>query len=90
MCLQACDLLQGLIPSKEDKGMLSAVHLEKLFIFALMWSIGALMELDDRAKMEEFFSTHESKLQLPPVQEGETIFEYVVDHNGKFSFNYLS
>ena len=46
--LQACDLLEGLIPSKEEKGVLSAAHLGKLFIFCLMWSIGALMELDDR------------------------------------------
>ena len=81
--LQACDLLQGLIPSKEEKGVLPAGHLEKLFIFALMWSIGALMELEDRAKMEEFLVNHESQLNLPPIQEGETIFEYVVDDNGQ-------
>ena len=41
------------------------------------------MELDDRAKIETFLQSHESGLDLPPVQEGETIFEYVVDSNGK-------
>ena len=45
--------------------------------------IGALMELDDRAKMETFMASHESNLSLPPTQDGETIFEYVVDSNGK-------
>ena len=48
MSLQACDLLDGLIPSKEDRGVLEADHLGKIFIFALMWSIGSLLELDDR------------------------------------------
>ena len=44
------------------------------------------MELDDRAKIETFLQSHESELDLPPVQEGETIFEYVVDSNGKLKF----
>ena len=48
-----------------------------------MSCVGALMELDDRAKMETFMTAHESRLNLPPVQEGETIFEYVVGSNGK-------
>ena len=43
------------------------------------------MELDDRAKIETFLQSHESALDLPPVQEGETIFEYVVDSNGKLN-----
>ena len=56
--LQACDLLEGLIPSKEEKGVLSASHLGKLFIFSLMWSIGALMELDDRCVASCGVSVH--------------------------------
>ncbi|XP_074653701.1 dynein axonemal heavy chain 8-like [Tubulanus polymorphus] len=79
---QACDLLEGLIPSKDDKGSLSKDWLEKLFIFALMWSLGALMELDDRARMERFLVEHDSRLNLPRVQDGETIFEYVVSETG--------
>ena len=47
-----------------------------------MWSLGALLELDDRAKMEEFISKHESALDLQSMKEEETIFEYVVDDHG--------
>jgi dynein heavy chain len=48
-----------------------------------MWSIGALLELDDRARLEEFLKGHESSLLLPPIAEGETIFEYVPAENGR-------
>ena len=75
--------MQGLIPSKEERGAATAGQLERFFIFALMWGIGALLELDDRAKMEDFIMAHESKLDLPPVEEGQTMFEYVVNDCGK-------
>jgi len=47
-----------------------------------MWSNGALLELDDRAKMEHFMTTHESKLNYPKLRENETIFEYLVNESG--------
>ncbi|XP_070548103.1 dynein axonemal heavy chain 8-like [Ptychodera flava] len=83
---QSLDLLEGLIPRKEESGTLPASHLEKLFIFALMWSLGAVLELDDRAKMEEFLMEHESCLDLPkiPADSGFTIFEFVVTANGEW------
>lgn len=83
---QCLDLLQGLIPSKEEHGILSAAHLSRLFVFALMWGVGALLELDDRAKMEEFLVKH-GKLPLPDIDEGsyDTIFEFVVDDCGKWA-----
>ena len=55
---QAMDLLAGLIPEGEHENTsaasLTPQCLERLYIFALMWSVGALLELDDRAKMEQF------------------------------------
>lgn len=80
---QACDLLAGLIPNREEHGLLQTNHLNKLIVFALMWSAGALLELDDRAKMEEHMRT-EKCLDLPKIPDGsnETIFEYVVNDAG--------
>jgi dynein heavy chain len=75
-------LLEGLIPKRDDKGTLQSAHLEKLFIFSVMWSLGALLELEDRAKMEEFMVKHECDLNFPPTNEDETIFEYLVNENG--------
>ena len=49
---QTCDLLAGLI---EDHGdTFTEAHLERLYIFAIMWSLGALMELQDRDNFEAF------------------------------------
>ncbi|XP_019624088.1 PREDICTED: dynein heavy chain 8, axonemal-like [Branchiostoma belcheri] len=83
---QSLNLLEGLIPSKEEAGVLPAEHLERIFIFALMWSIGAILELEDRAKLEEFLRSHESALDLPKcdAEAGQTIFEFVVDSHGNW------
>lgn len=59
-------------------------HLERLFLFAMMWSIGAVLELDDRAKFELFVITHPSKLNWPKLKSGDTIFDYFVDNNGSW------
>ena len=62
---------------------MSASHLERLYIFCVMWSVGALLELDDRAKMEEFARTN-FELDLPPIAEEsqDTIFEFLVSEGG--------
>lgn len=92
---KAINLLEGLIPTKDehdhDHQVLSAGHLEKLFIFSLMWSLGSLLELDDRAKMQDFMLSHESKLNYPDLPEGSgfTIFEFVVTDAGAVGILFL-
>ena len=83
--MQSCHIMEGLIPQKEDNSSLSKEHLEKLYIFSLMWSIGALQELDDRAKMEEWMREN-TELAIPHIQEGsgDTIFEFKVDDSGNW------
>ena len=36
-----------------------------MLLFSAMWSLGAALELEDRAKLEEFVRSHESKLNWP-------------------------
>ena len=45
------NILEGLIPSEDAPKQADASHLEKLFVFSLMWSVGALLELEDRKKV---------------------------------------
>lgn len=49
-------------------GTLADAHLERIFLFAVMWSLGCVLELDDRSKMEEFVLTHPSKCKWPKPQ----------------------
>lgn len=45
------NILEGLIPGEDAPKQVDASHLEKLFVFSLMWSVGALLELEDRKKV---------------------------------------
>ena len=51
--MQAINLLQGLIPGEDAPKQADATFLEKLFVFSLMWSIGASLELGDRKKVSD-------------------------------------
>ena len=57
---QTCDLLEGLIDDQGD--LLSEVHLERLYIFAIMWSLSALMELADRDAFETFLRKNQVRV----------------------------
>ncbi|KAJ4946954.1 hypothetical protein JOQ06_008997, partial [Pogonophryne albipinna] len=80
---QTIDLLQGLLPAVDEK---QGCHgdLGRLFVFAVMWSLGAVLELEDRAKMEAFLKHHSSSLDLPLPQDEQTIFEFTVSERGEW------
>lgn len=91
---QACKLLEGLIPSKDDKdsGSVSQSHYEHLYIFTLIWTIGAFLEWDDRIKVEEFMRSNDDiVLDLPPTNRDadETMFDYMEDTNGVYRLRFL-
>lgn len=48
---QSIDLLEGLIPGGDEGKDMKPDHLQKLFIFAMMFSLGGILELDDRKKV---------------------------------------
>uniref|UniRef100_UPI0037E892BB dynein axonemal heavy chain 8-like n=1 Tax=Semicossyphus pulcher TaxID=241346 RepID=UPI0037E892BB len=83
--MQSVNLLEGLIPTKETGDLASSKRLERLFVFCLMWSLGALLELDDREKLEAYIRAHDSSIDVPQTQSGETMFEYMVNPNGDWS-----
>lgn len=56
---QALDILDGLLQMDATK---SAKYIERIFLFALMWSLGAVLELEDRSKLDLFLLKHPSKL----------------------------
>lgn len=71
---------------QEQGGEVSREHVERLYIFALMWSVGALLELEDRRKMESWLRSNDSiHLDLPdiPLDSEDTMFDYHVTADGE-------
>ncbi|KPP75577.1 dynein heavy chain 5, axonemal-like [Scleropages formosus] len=83
--MQSINMLQGLIPPKDQSGEVSREHMERLYTFALMWSIGAVLELEDRKKLEAWLrSLDRIHLDLPAISPGseDTMFDYYVNQSG--------
>ncbi|XP_049799902.1 dynein axonemal heavy chain 8-like [Schistocerca nitens] len=81
---QCVDVLQGLIERTGGDANISDLHLQRLFLFALMWSLGAVLELDDRDKLEEFVLEHPTRYKWPKLNEGDSIFEFMVNEEGEW------
>ncbi|OXU30794.1 hypothetical protein TSAR_013179 [Trichomalopsis sarcophagae] len=81
---QCLDLLEGLFLSSNKNGSLSNHHIEKLFLFSLMWSLGSVLELDGRAALQEYMLHHPSYCNWPKCREDETIFEFLVSDTGEW------
>ncbi|XP_060727240.1 dynein axonemal heavy chain 5 [Tachysurus vachellii] len=85
--MQCINVLQGLLQVPKQGGEVTREHMERLYVFALMWSVGALLELEDRKKMESWLRRHDSiRLDLPDVSShGEdTMFDYHVASDGQW------
>lgn len=70
---------------QEQGGELYREHMERLYVFALMWSVGALLELDDRMKLERWLRHHDNiRLDLPniPPHSEDTMFDFYVTNDG--------
>lgn len=83
--LNATVLLNGLIPKQEaNKASISSDHLSKLFVFATFWTYGALLELDERKKLQIHMMEKLPDLNYPPIDPNsqDTLFEYFVTESG--------
>lgn len=55
-------------------------ELERLFVYAMMWTVGGLTEAEDRVKFDAYLRKLDpDSLVLPELEEGTTIFDYFVD-----------
>ena len=62
-----------------------SVHLKRLYIFSLVWSVGALLERSDRYRLDEYIRSHYPDLPLPPRlddNDESTVFDFVVSQSG--------
>ncbi|KAI8924469.1 dynein heavy chain and region D6 of dynein motor-domain-containing protein, partial [Entophlyctis helioformis] len=85
--INATILLNGLIPKAEaNKAQVSSEHLERLYIFAVFWAFGALLELDERKKLQQYMLEKVPDLRYPPLDPSsqDTFYEYFVNDNGQW------
>ena len=71
---QLTSLIQA---SLEMTNSLGAVHLERLFITALIWTIAGLLETDDRRKVDQKLRTLSKT--LPECTEEDSVYEFRVN-----------
>ncbi|TYZ61675.1 hypothetical protein PybrP1_000691 [[Pythium] brassicae (nom. inval.)] len=62
---------------ESDAGRL-AVQVEKLFLYCLCWSLGAVLEQDDRFKFDEWLRQYDDNGLLPKCEAGQTVYEHYV------------
>jgi len=76
------DLFKGLTegPGALDISTDSLMRMEKIFLYCLAWSIGGLLEAEDRVKFDNWLRGYAKGDLMPKCGPGETIYEYFV-HN---------
>ncbi|XP_050507714.1 dynein axonemal heavy chain 5 [Diabrotica virgifera virgifera] len=71
----------------EEHKVFTSEHLSKLYVFAMVWGMGAYLESDDRLKFNEFIKGELSFLDLPindRKNQDATVFDYVVNSDGEW------
>ena len=71
------------IPAGELEGI-SPIYMGRLYVFALVWSVGAFLEREDRWLFDAHVRSNFSSLPLPPKTKSkeDTIFDFVVGADG--------
>ncbi|RHY37518.1 hypothetical protein DYB25_000117 [Aphanomyces astaci] len=62
----------------EDPAILPK-HLEKLFLYCITWSVGGLLEPEDRVKFDEWLRKMDDNGLMPVCDPGYLCYEYYVD-----------
>jgi len=52
---------------------------ERVFVYSLCWSVGGLLEAEDRMKFDQWLRDNDTNGVMPTVEEGETIYEYFIN-----------
>jgi dynein heavy chain len=53
--------------------------LERLFLYSLIWSVGGMLDDEDRVKFDVWLRERDERNVLPEHQDGLTIYEYYIN-----------
>jgi dynein heavy chain len=82
-----CDLFKGLTEGKGsiDIGVDTEVRMERILLYCLIWSVGGLLESENRVKFDQWLRGIDKGGQMmPKCEPGETIYEYFVNESGNW------
>lgn len=76
-------LFQGLTEGGGSEQLASSsnfnLDMEKMFLYCLCWSVGSLLEADDRSKFDQWLRERDSNNAMPKEEDNATIYEYFVN-----------
>ncbi|XP_041109797.1 dynein heavy chain 8, axonemal-like [Polyodon spathula] len=58
------------------------LHIERLFLFCLIWTVGGLLERSDKKRFSDILKSHTST--LPDYDDEVSVFNYYVDESGEW------
>ncbi|CAH3196290.1 unnamed protein product, partial [Porites evermanni] len=73
-------MLKALIEGNTDIG--GELHIERLYLFSLIWSFGGLLDEPDRKKFSELLLSLTTA--LPDYDQEISVFDYYVDESGEW------
>ncbi|KAG8444848.1 hypothetical protein GDO86_009850 [Hymenochirus boettgeri] len=79
---RTCTNLLAIMLNDKAQSIGGQLHIERLFIFCLIWSMGALIENADRKKFNELLKVYTSV--LPDDEHEISVFDYYLDESGEW------
>ena len=75
-----CDLFKGLTEGKNciDTSVDTELRYEKIFLYSLFWTVGGLLESEQRVKFDAFMRTYDKNGVFPVCGPNETVYEYFI------------
>ncbi|XP_053567991.1 uncharacterized protein LOC128657631 [Bombina bombina] len=77
-----CTSLLTVMLNDKAQSIGGQLHIERLFIFCLIWSMGALIEMTERRKFSELLKVYTSV--LPDDEQEISVFDYYLDESGEW------
>ncbi|XP_031757885.1 dynein gamma chain, flagellar outer arm isoform X2 [Xenopus tropicalis] len=83
VCLfRTCTNLLAVMLNDKAQSIGGQLHIERLFIFCLIWSVGALIDRTERKKFSDLLKVYTSV--LPDDDHEISVFDYYLDESGEW------
>ncbi|KAM4694307.1 uncharacterized protein O3C94_004765 [Discoglossus pictus] len=79
---RTCTNLLTVMLNDKAQSIGGQLHIERLFIFCLIWSVGALLESLERKKFSDLLKVYTSV--LPDDEHEISVFDYYLDESGEW------